>query len=419
MKKKTTVTNTYEKLMSQRYGNFHKQHDKNGHARRYGSEHGHKSGYGHGASPLALSKSFDDGEVLPQKDSLFAEYVVQSSITGTGNDNPEQYIIDNTDALPGQPGNGWLNTVAGNDPASASLSWSATSDMNWPPTLANQGPGHGAEDIQYEMIPPGSGNLQQEWQVDLMHPLQGPGQTAEPGGTASNFFGGPQERTPMATSDPFFASSSSADPYPEMPAEDPQKGRASDEDFMADMQSILLGEKVFDPVTKKTVDKAQLNRQATSRSSSNNNNNNGGSNAGNPQETEGPGEHAIFDKIAKSMQYANAYDLGTVELENRFADFDQLTDRKDNPPPVATRPAPASKTANPSAGPASLSFDELKVGNEDFLKDLDAIRDLEELRQAAAARQQPEGAQQSAGRQQPEARQTDEPATVDIGMQPA
>jgi uncharacterized protein YycO len=40
-------------------------------------------------------------------------------------------------------------------------------------------------------------------------------------------------------------------------------------------------------------------------------------------------EHAIFDKISQSMQYANSYDLGSIDLENRFESFDREMDKEE------------------------------------------------------------------------------------------
>ena len=75
-------------------------------------------------------------------------------------------------------------------------------------------------------------------------------------------------------------------------------------------------------------------------------------------DAEGPGEHAIFDKIARNMQFAKAYELAPVSLKGRFDNFDRQgpraapgTQRRATaaqmsptvpatPPPVAT-PAPA------------------------------------------------------------------------------
>jgi hypothetical protein len=130
-----------------------------------------------------------------------------------------------------------------------------------------------------------------------------------------------------------------------LPPERSTSSSATDNDFLADMQSILMGERVFDPATKRTVDK--------------------GSSA--PPDRPLPevrNEQAIFDRIAQSMQYANAYDLGSIDLENRFADFDEMSDRQE-------RVAAARKAGNGKAGHGAAPT---PVGNEEFLKDLDEIR---------------------------------------------
>lgn len=133
-----------------------------------------------------------------------------------------------------------------------------------------------------------------------------------------------------------------------LPAERATASSATDNDFLADMQSILTGQKVFDPASKRTVDKGDVV----------------------PPERPVPdakNEHAIFDRIAQSMQYANAYDLGSIDLENRFADFDATSDRQE-------RVAAARKAAKttPRNGAAKL---QAPVGNEEFLRDLDEIRE--------------------------------------------
>ena len=131
-----------------------------------------------------------------------------------------------------------------------------------------------------------------------------------------------------------------------LPAEHATASSATDNDFLADMQSILTGQKVFDPASKKTVDKGAV------------------APPGRPA-PDAKNDQAIFDRIAQSMQYANAYDLGSIELENRFADFDEMSDRQER---VATaRKAATGTTGNGAAAPAP-------VGNEEFLRDLDEIR---------------------------------------------
>ena len=68
---------------------------------------------------------------------------------------------------------------------------------------------------------------------------------------------------------------------------------------------------------------------------------------------------AIFDRIAQSMSYANAYDLGSVDLENRFAQFDQIADERQ------TRPK-AKKQAPTGQPPTNTT---------DFLEDMRDIAD--------------------------------------------
>ena len=128
-----------------------------------------------------------------------------------------------------------------------------------------------------------------------------------------------------------------AEPRPTPPSE---AQSASDDDFMADMQSILTGRKVFDPATGRTVEKGQVGRPPPA-----------------PPPSEPNSSQAIFDRIAQSMQYANTFDLGTVELNNRFADFDKLAE-------LQQRGGQKQKSAPGPAAPDTA----------EFMKDLEAIR---------------------------------------------
>jgi hypothetical protein len=147
--------------------------------------------------------------------------------------------------------------------------------------------------------------------------------------------------------------------------------KSLDDDFMADMQSILSGQKVFDPLQKKTVDKSSRPQPPA-----------------NPSELPVPetsNSQAIFDRIAKSMEHANAYNLGTIELANRFAEFDALADLQKAPPKRQER----GTVATPAPPPP--------VSSEDFINDLDAIRSQREAARAAAPSQAP-ATQQSLAR---------------------
>lgn len=133
---------------------------------------------------------------------------------------------------------------------------------------------------------------------------------------------------------------------------------ASEDDFLADMQAIFAGQSVYDPVSKKTVPKERLKEHPREAGAEDQD-----SDRLPPME---PSEsQKIFDRIAQSMQYAGAYDLGTVDLENRFADFDRLDEDQ--------KKATAEKKVRPGTPPCEEK-DELKPGPADFLQDLDAIK---------------------------------------------
>jgi len=124
-----------------------------------------------------------------------------------------------------------------------------------------------------------------------------------------------------------------------------------DDDLAADMQAILSGQKVYDPESKKVRPPGG-----------------GGSRAQEPPAAperpvpEARNDQAIFDRIAQSMEHANSFDLGTVELGRRFGGFDQAHERRHAPPPRG-RAAPAKPSpARPSA-----------VGTGAFVEDLSAI----------------------------------------------
>ena len=268
---------------------------------------------------LAVAKSFDNGEVLqqaPAKDS-FEEYVVEdfspaysapSSVTDI---EFEEYVVESETIPPPQ------ETVV---PAQQS-SWNASRQKKYVSRQAS---------------------ADQEYDLDIMDPI-----TSNP--SARSMSGD------RAYSSPFSFENESAQAKNKK-----DTSKKSEEDFIADMQSILTGQKVFDPVTKKTVEKEQLGRQQSQTPPNNNAN------------TEFKNEHAIFDKIAQSMQYANAYDLGTVDLDNRFSDFDRMAELQSRKPIVSKGASYSRSTGSPS------------VDSTDFLNDLDAIFKQQTVSRAAS-----------------------------------
>jgi len=128
--------------------------------------------------------------------------------------------------------------------------------------------------------------------------------------------------------------------------------KAEDEDdFEADIKAILSGKKVYDPASGKTVTRDEVSDTQKK--------------APPPPSANGDGQ-AIFDRIAQSMEYANAFDLGTVELQNRFSDFDRADDLR-RQSKLHTGKSGQTETASSRSSP-------VKSSHEEFIKDLDAIR---------------------------------------------
>jgi V8-like Glu-specific endopeptidase len=253
----------------------------------------------HKHKDLVVSKSFDNGEVLVQNMNPVEEYVVQSSV-----EEPqfEEYVV----------------------------SKSMASATGWSP--------EDITDVSFEMVPPVESNPVSDLQVDLLDPLK-EGNVSE-----------------SKTDAEFASAKSTDDPVAVVYVDEEKKPKISEDELLADMKSILNGEKVYDPLTKQTVSREQLGNQnsrppqpASKKQ------------ADEPPQPEFKNEHAIFDRIAQSMQYANAYDMGTMELDNRFSDFDRLFDYEE-------------EGKNKKKKASGKEDQDLKTGNEEFIQDLDAIR---------------------------------------------
>lgn len=141
----------------------------------------------------------------------------------------------------------------------------------------------------------------------------------------------------------------------------------SDDDLAADMQAILSGAGVYDP------EQGRVRERTASPPPP-------------PAPIEKENEGKIFDRIAESMAYANAFDLGTVELNRRFNAFDRASTYSAVPPapyaeraPARPAPAPAypSYPAYPPAAPVGAAD---RPGPREFYQDLSVI---EESRLAA------------------------------------
>jgi hypothetical protein len=262
--------------------------------------HSHHRDHADRRAPATVSLSMDDGETLAPV--IGEEYVVQAAF---GEAAFEEYVIEQ----PGISGEASLDrTDAGRD-----------------------------------------ADPQDECLVDIGDPLG----MAKAADCACHAPAPAKAQTPATEAptspSPAVSATQSLPAAPPLP--EPDTAPPLDDDFISDMQAILSRQKVFDPVTKKTVDPGKL----------------AGAASADPQP--GPGEpannsQAIFDQIAESMQYANKYDLGTVELENRFADFDRISDLEHQ--------ANAKKRAAPSDKAAAAMA--MAVDSQDFIHDLDAMQ---------------------------------------------
>lgn len=185
-------------------------------------------------------------------------------------------------------------------------------------------------------------------------PQQQPSVAAAPRAAA------PQPASPRAA-EPSAAAPSAA-PRPAAPAQPGASAPKDEADIVSEIQSIIRGQKTY------RKDQGLVDRSLPPTSGAGGNGTPYAGTSGQP----GDG-HAIFDRIAQSMQFANAYDLGTVELENRFAQFDRQDDQQRHRPPAgngiaATPSAPAVRPSQ-STVPAATAAD-----MADFVADLDVIK---------------------------------------------
>ncbi|GEM_PF-3053020 len=290
-----------------------------GHGQDQGQDHGQKGRHENGGgkqkkiAALGMSLGHDDGETLPQ----------------ANREHPfEEYVVEGVELV-------WENS----------------------------------QSVLTEAAPYPDRSVQAEYGIDLFRPMQpetsaAPSAPAAPAsqavkGAAPAPASRPSDPSPASTANPPAIPSAipSASPSAPSGSSDPAaEATTTEADFLADMQRIFTGKAAYDPESKTTVAKDRSAPSAPpptapSRASA--------PPASNPSD-------AIFERIAQSMQYANAYDIGTVELENRFADFDKTAELR--------KKADADKKARSAAPSVSQSQSHHNTGSSEFIEDLDAIR---------------------------------------------
>jgi len=141
---------------------------------------------------------------------------------------------------------------------------------------------------------------------------------------------------------------------------------ATEAEFMADMQAIFSGQKSYDPMNKRMIDRHGINSPPEAASDP------VPPPPSQPQPNVSglPEAHDdIFQRIAQSMEYAGGYDLGSVDLENRFASFDRADETKRAKMPKHAKAAgPAMPMPNPNLRSGGIP----NLG--DLLGQADAVR---------------------------------------------
>lgn len=363
-----TLPRLHHPLRYGQYGHPHRHLGHQGihdHAAHHGHHHGHHSPHGHDHKDHAshvISQSMDDGEILAAAgQNAIEEYVVARSLSdqdeaeyvvarSMSDEITDEYVVEHFSNEASMSYGSSLLDAAMPDPQQE-----FNTDILAP--LKPLAP------LQAMPANSDSSGLQNS---QAANPVSSPSANGYPAANASGAGAAPAVAAPAQPSTPVRPQSLAVRAPDRLPMAmehhpDPNPSTATEEDFMADMQSILSGESVFDPVTRKTVNKNDLARGETTPSPSRQDRNQERSN-----------QQDIFDRIAQSMQFANAYDLGTVELENRFADFDRVLDQKPTTAPAKGNgsqqsPATVSKAASTSS----------PVSTADFLEDLETVNNSE------------------------------------------
>ena len=135
-----------------------------------------------------------------------------------------------------------------------------------------------------------------------------------PASTADN--GSPTQTTPASPRPSESPSSEDLEPTPTevMPSED--------DEFEADLREILVGKKRYDSDHRRAVAVDGTASEPETQPSQS-------APEATPDSPATKNDHAIFDRIAQSMQLANAYDLGSIALDQRFDAFDQEDDHRE------------------------------------------------------------------------------------------
>jgi hypothetical protein len=311
------------------------------------------------AGAVSLSLGHDQGEVLPQRSWRSAGgYAVHSSVATLDCD---EYVVGGCapDAPTAQP----VTPAARAQAPTATVGSPVATAPAAGPAEAPVAP---AKAPAPKSIPSGplpskpvaqdglsrDRSVEDEYRLDVLDPLAWPAVSPAPAAA------------PYEPAAPTFAAGQPA-----------SKGVASaatleEDQLAADMEAILSGQKIFDAASGEMRDRNELAAAQSQRSREQSETD--GSVVEFPERPmrDAPNEQAIFDRIAQSMEYATSFDLGTVELDNRFANFDQVAEARDR--------ANEAKVAGKAKIDEARSQAPGTVGTSEFIQDLDTIRQQRE-----------------------------------------
>jgi len=295
MKKKQTPYTSYDDMLCEYYG-----HHKPRRKKRKG-----------------MTESFDNGEVIPGKDpEPFQEYVVAASVDKDG-DVFEEYVVQSS---------------LTNDSNEEYVVYEASYDDTVSYTPEPYSPVSQNQDLHTDVLAPFSNS---KAVPDAYAPVDKPPYI-------------PAAAPDIPDADTHESAVFMDDLKKMRGADAPPAGSLSskEEDIVNDLQAILSGKKVYDPAAKKTVNRDDVGKQQSVSSPE----------PAPARNEPAKNEHAIFDRIAQNMKFANAYNLGTIqvdteELNNRFNQFEETPPPKK--PAAATRinkqpPVSKEETFDPS-----------------------------------------------------------------------
>lgn len=321
MKKKQTPYTCYDDMLSDYYGCHRPPRKKR----------------------KTLTMSFDNGEIIPAKDSeSFREYIVATSQDKDG-DAFDEYVVQSYSVAEDKNDEEYVVQSFSYSNDSYESPYQGTDFISTSSTVSKN------QDLQTDVLDP----LSTEKAADLPSPDK-PDTDA-----LINDIKNIQQQSPATSS---------------VPADNSGSLSSSEEEIVNDLQAILSGKKVYDPASKKTVNRDELGKQQSVDDSK----------AAPANDPGFKNEHAIFDRIAQNMKYANAYDLGTIqvnteELNNRFNEFDKVPDAPPRRPTPPAAPAPA-----PTPVSQQEDFDP-----SEFIRDLDEMRKQGQSQPVATVEAQP------------------------------